>query len=279
MERFHALSRELAIKEATLLNFIKSVNPDKADPSNIEKTLRELVDEYREQRERLRFFSTDDSAIGELKRKAQEALDRGELAETERLLNAASKVDLEAVAKVEEIRLARKRSAASLKRNIARLKHASLQHAEAAAYYREAAELLPPEDQATVAQYLLDSARSLSEYGDYRGALEIVERVLEIRQRLTGPDHPEVAECLNETGFMLDRLGLYREALPIYQHALAIRDKTVGVSEKDIAQSLNNLGGVLEHLNRLDDAEALHHRARLSALSILTFGAGSVADY
>jgi len=143
-ERFLALARELAIKEATLLNFIKSVNPNKADPSNIETTLRELVVEYHEQRERLRLFSTDDPAIDELKRNAREALDRGELAETEKLLNAASKLDLDAVARVEEIRLVRRRSAAALKQSIAQLKRARLQHAEAAAYYREAADLLPP---------------------------------------------------------------------------------------------------------------------------------------
>jgi tetratricopeptide (TPR) repeat protein len=260
-ERFFALSRELAIKEATLLNFIKSVNPDKADPSNIETTLRDLTAEYHEQRERLRSFSTDDPAVDELKRKAREALERGELPETERLLNAASKLDLDAVAKVEEIRLARRRSAAALKLSIARLKYARLQHAEAAVYYCEAADLLPPEDEATVARYLLYSARAQREDGDFQGALETAGRVLEIRQTLAGPNHPDVAECLNEIGAMLDGLGRYREAVPNYQRALSIRENTAGVSEKDIAQSLNNLGTVYDHLNRVDEAEALYRRA------------------
>ena len=68
-ERFLALSLELAIKEATLLNFIKSVSRDRADPANIETTLRQLVVEYHEQREQLRLFSSDDPAIGETQTK------------------------------------------------------------------------------------------------------------------------------------------------------------------------------------------------------------------
>src|SRR6266540_4224757 len=91
------------------------------------------------------------------------------------------------------------------------------------------------------ARGLYEDARKLRREGKYDEALQLVERSLEIRERLLGPDHPDVADSLNNLASIYYNQGDFPKADLLFRRALMIREKALGPSHLDVAQSLSNL--------------------------------------
>jgi len=97
--------------------------------------------------------------------------------------------------------------------------------------------------------------------GKYDEARPLIERVLEIRERVLGPEHSDVASTLNNLAILYKTRGDYAKAEPLYGRALNIREKALGPEHPDVASSLNNLA--ILHKTRGDyaRAEPLYGRA------------------
>jgi tetratricopeptide (TPR) repeat protein/CHAT domain-containing protein len=105
-----------------------------------------------------------------------------------------------------------------------------------------------------------DFARLFSA-GKYDDAMQIATTVLNVRQRVLGPEHRETATSLNNLAAVYDRKGNNAEAESLYRQALKIYQKSLGEDHPDIVTSLNNLAVLYHRQGNYSAAEPLYKRA------------------
>src|SRR6266508_3805802 len=106
-----------------------------------------------------------------------------------------------------------------------------------------------------------EEALKLRRAGKYDEALPLVERGLEIRERLLGTEHRDVAAAIDSLAGIYTGRGEYVNAEPLYRRALDIREKTLGKDHPDTARSLNNLADLYQYRGKYVNAEPLYRRA------------------
>ncbi|MBO0721615.1 MAG: tetratricopeptide repeat protein, partial [Blastocatellia bacterium] len=151
------------------------------------------------------------------------------------------------------------------------------------------------------ANKLFDEFLKLQPTGNYREEIPLLERTLEIREKILGPDHRLVLETLNalasayfEKGDYAKAESLYRRTLAIskklgeqngdpatltglsgvyygrgeyaeskllLQQALAILEQALGLEHPRVAQTLFNLGIIAHERGEYAEAESLSRRA------------------
>jgi tetratricopeptide (TPR) repeat protein len=97
--------------------------------------------------------------------------------------------------------------------------------------------------------------------GDYAKAEPLYRRVLETREKTTGPQNPSTARSLNDLAAVYKAMGDYAKAEPFLQRALAIREKALGPEHPDTAYSLNALADIYLQRGEYGKAEPLYERA------------------
>ena len=97
--------------------------------------------------------------------------------------------------------------------------------------------------------------------GKYDDARPVIERALENRRRILGPEHPDVATATNGLANVHRFKGDYVQAEALYQRALEIREKVLGPDHPDVAASLNNLASLYNDRAEYTRAEPLFRRA------------------
>src|SRR5262249_47920206 len=143
-------------------------------------------------------LSSDDPDVNRLRQQAADALEAGEFESAEILLNQARDRDLEAAKQIQEIARKRFLSAAASAAANGDLKNTQLAYTKAAAYYREAANILPNDAEALRAGYLNAAGLALFHGGKYAEAEPLYQRALAIREQALGSQHPDVAQSLND---------------------------------------------------------------------------------
>lgn len=174
------------------------------------------------------------------------ALKQGDYERTEELLKKVIAKDIEAVQEMQYNAKQRLLSAAAFTASVGDVQSTQLDYVRAADYYRQAAELTPPDEELISANYLSRQGQSLFKAGDYNGAQSLLKQVLEIREKKLGQEHSDTAQSLNDLAKTLQAQSQYREAESLYHRALAIRRKMLGSEHPDIAESLNDLGEYLK---------------------------------
>jgi CHAT domain-containing protein len=111
------------------------------------------------------------------------------------------------------------------------------------------------------ASNLYNKAVVLYRSGKYNEALSPLERALEIRDRVLGPDHPKVLANINSLAIVHSYRGEYSKAETLFKRALAIREKSLGPEHPDVAKSLHNLAIVYYFRSEYARAEPLYLRA------------------
>jgi len=96
---------------------------------------------------------------------------------------------------------------------------------------------------------------------DYDGARKLLEKALEIDEKVYGKDHPNVAIRINNLGLALKDLGELEEAKKCFERALQIGEKVYGPDNPTVATMGNNLGSVLQDLGDLQEAKECVERA------------------
>ncbi len=108
---------------------------------------------------------------------------------------------------------------------------------------------------------LVNQANALELQGDPASLAPIWEKILEIREKVLGPDHPETATSLNNLAVLYANQGAYAKAEPLYLRALAINEKVLGPDHPETATSLNNLAVLYENQSDYAKAEPMYLRA------------------
>src|SRR6266508_925566 len=106
-----------------------------------------------------------------------------------------------------------------------------------------------------------EEALKLQRAGKYDEALSLVERALEIRERLLGTEHRDVAAGIDSLAGVYSDRGEYVKAEPLYLRALAIREKALGLDHPDTATGASNLGKLYHYQGKYGEAEPLYKRA------------------
>src|SRR6266508_1759897 len=105
-----------------------------------------------------------------------------------------------------------------------------------------------------------EEALKLRRAGKYDEALPLVERGLEIRERLLGTEHRDVAAAIDSLAGIYTGRGEYVNAEPLYRRALDIREKTLGKDHPNTARSLNSLAILYNRQGKYGEAEPLFKR-------------------
>jgi CHAT domain-containing protein/Tfp pilus assembly protein PilF len=114
---------------------------------------------------------------------------------------------------------------------------------------------------------LQEASKLLKEYvklqgeGKHDEAMPLVERSLEIRERILGPDHRDVAVALSALGNTYWNKGEYAKAEPLYQRALSIFERALGPEDPKVALTLHNLAALYYNKGDYVKAEPLDQRA------------------
>jgi tetratricopeptide (TPR) repeat protein/thioredoxin-related protein len=116
-------------------------------------------------------------------------------------------------------------------------------------------------DPVLFSQYLDWVAHFFQMNARYDGAEPLLQRALDIMEKVKGPESPETARSLNSLGLLFYDKGDYAGAEPLYRRALNIREKILGLEHPDTASSLNNLALLLLDKGDNAGAEPLCRRA------------------
>ena len=101
----------------------------------------------------------------------------------------------------------------------------------------------------------------LKDKGDLEGALQYLNRALEIDEKIFGKDHPTVAISVNNIAMVLQDKGDLDGALEYMNRALEIDEKTFGKDHPNVAIRVNNIATVLKDRGNLDGALQYLNRA------------------
>ena len=261
-EEFQKLSAELGITQSALQSFFDILERKQIPKQDLDSTLREIAKRYKELQAKLDRFNSEDPEVNTLKRQSKEALEAGRFEDAEKFLNQASEKDIRAANELQATAKKRLLSAAASKAANGDLKATQLAYADAAAYYRQAAELVPSDEEATLAVYVFFQGGSLVANGQLSEALPPVERALALREKALGPEHPEVALNLMALARLYSSVeSKIAESEPLYLRALAIQEKTLGPDHSDTAINLTNLGDLYRKQGQYTKAEPLLRRA------------------
>jgi CHAT domain-containing protein/Tfp pilus assembly protein PilF len=110
------------------------------------------------------------------------------------------------------------------------------------------------------ARLLCEECFKMQVMGPPAGAQTSIERALQIRERVLGPDHRDVAFALNGLGRLYRTKGDKVKAESLFQRSLAILEKRYGPEHPAVAPSLNNLGHLYRSQGDYARAEALFKR-------------------
>ena len=110
---------------------------------------------------------------------------------------------------------------------------------------------------ARMAQSVHDIGILQAETGDYEAGARSLEKALEMRRAVLGPEHPDVAITLVELGRVYQDQGFNRRSEPLHREALAIRTKVLGPTHRESATSMSDVASVMRLKGDLDGAEKL----------------------
>src|SRR5207253_5452134 len=96
--------------------------------------------------------------------------------------------------------------------------------------------------------------------GDTSNALPLLERGLQITEKLRGKEHPLVATILNNLASIHESQGKIQEALNYYERSLTITEGTFGRSHPRVIRILRNIAVL--RLEQGDIKEAIEADAK-----------------
>ena len=235
-EEYRKLGGQLDVTDAALTSFFKILEEQKVPRADLDSKLREIAAQYKELLTRLDSVQSEDPQVVKLKQEAKQAIEAGNYAKAEELLNQAETLDLKAIEQMEKTAKQRRISAAATNADQAKLQELQLRYAKAAEYWQKAAALLPEEEKKDRAYYLNAAGEDLYRIAKYKEALPLFEQSLAIDQEIG--DKAGEGTTLNNISQIYDAKGDYGTALKYLEQSLAIR-KEIGDKAGEAVTSWN----------------------------------------
>jgi Tfp pilus assembly protein PilF len=99
------------------------------------------------------------------------------------------------------------------------------------------------------------------EQGEYKEALELHEKSLQVRQQTLSPNHLHLAMSYNNIGVAYRSMGEYPKALSSYKKALEIKQQSLPSNHLSLAASYNNIGNVYCNMGNYPQALSSYEKA------------------
>ena len=117
---------------------------------------------------------------------------------------------------------------------------------------------------------ILEFFELLSDMGNYLSAMvpfnqgglarKLLQKVLEGKTSVLGPEHPDTLTSVNNLAPALSREGRYNEAKHMLLEVLQLRTTVLGTEHPDTLISMNHLASVLSCEGKFEDAETLYRQ-------------------
>lgn len=104
---------------------------------------------------------------------------------------------------------------------------------------------------------LFELALTLEDSGDFDGALELLNEVLERDRARSGSD-VHVALDLGQIAGVLSSQGEFEKAEPLYLEAIELQRRALPPNHPELATTLSNLGVLYHRMRRYDEIDALY---------------------
>jgi tetratricopeptide (TPR) repeat protein len=259
---------QLEVSAGALRSFLLNLGEADVPVEQVPAKLEEIAQRYKDLLVQLQKTSSTDPEVQWLKGEARAALDTGDFARAEELLNQAKARDLSAIeqmrAAIERMQAdldARQLSAAEAAAENGALMMAQLRYAEAAHYYAEAVGLTPERYAEQLSARLTGWALAAQAAGDYGTGLDAARRALVLDEARLPAEHPILATRLNNLAGLYQDTGRYEQAEPLYRRVLAIFEGALGPEHPNVATAASNLAGLYQATGRYEQAEPLLQRA------------------
>ena len=115
--------------------------------------------------------------------------------------------------------------------------YTQIKYSEAQKWYEQAVRLSPENP-----EYLNSLGIVCYDMGDYKKAIDYLNKSLSIKKAVLGDNHPSVADTLNNLGLVYRSMGDYKKAIDYLNKSLSITKAVLGDNHPDVAGTLNNLG-------------------------------------
>ncbi|HXY13131.1 MAG TPA: serine/threonine-protein kinase [Terriglobales bacterium] len=99
--------------------------------------------------------------------------------------------------------------------------------------------------------------QTYDDLGLYPEATKQLERALDLRRRVLGPEHPDTLRSANRLANLYDKEGKYAQAEALHSQTLEIRRRVLGPEHPDTLESMNNLTNVYYNQGKYAQTEAL----------------------
>jgi eukaryotic-like serine/threonine-protein kinase len=100
--------------------------------------------------------------------------------------------------------------------------------------------------------------QTYTDLGIYRDAGKQLERALDLRRRVLGPEHPDTLKSMNSLAVVYWYGGKYPQAEDLHRQTLEIKRRVLGPEHPDTLRSMNGLAAVYVDEGKYPQAEALH---------------------
>ena len=226
-EVFAQYVKELGATEQIVRGFFATLLEQEVPRDQWDSKLREIAATHKELLQRLATVQSQDPEVARLKQEARQAIETGEYAKAEKLLNQAEAHDLQAIEKLELIAKQRRTSAAETNADQAKLQRVQLRYAKAAEYWQKAAALLPEESKWERSGYLHEAGADLHNIAKYNDALPLYEQSLMLSREIS--NRAGESTTLNNIGHIYQVWGKYNKALSYLTRALPATQLTYEV--------------------------------------------------
>jgi eukaryotic-like serine/threonine-protein kinase len=99
--------------------------------------------------------------------------------------------------------------------------------------------------------------QTYDDLGLYPVATKQLERSLDLRRRVLGPEHPDTLRSMNTLANVYDKEGKYAQAEALNSQTLEIRRRVLGPKHPDTLASMMNLANVYAYEGKYSQTEAL----------------------
>ena len=243
--------KELGATEQVVNSFFGTLLKQKVPRDQWDSKLREIATTHKELLVRLATVQSEDPEVVRLKQEAGQAIEAGDYAKAEKLLNQAEARDLKAIEELKQAARQRRISVAATNAEQAELQRVQLRYEKAAQYWQKAAALLPEGEKKDRGLYLSKAGYDLHRIAEYQKALPLFEQSLAISQEIG--DRAGEGTTLNNISQIYDARGDYDTALKYLEQSLAIRQE-VGDRAGEAVTSWN-IGHIYKKQGDLAKAE------------------------
>ncbi|KAI9684109.1 MAG: hypothetical protein M1829_003379 [Trizodia sp. TS-e1964] len=94
--------------------------------------------------------------------------------------------------------------------------------------------------------------------GRFNEAEDINRRLIELREKVLGPEHPDTLTSMSNLAGVINHQGKYEEAEAMNRHVTELSEKVLRPEHPDTLTSMSNLASVLDSQGKYEEAEAMN---------------------